>query len=832
MKRNAALVLGIAWVSGIVSMIYELVWVRYLGLLLGNSTYAVGTVTGCYMVGMAAGEFFIGSRAGRDAGKKQKTVLAGLALVLFLSPVIYRILAAVNSVCALGDSPAAVRAVWRIGISMAAMFLPTFLIGGILPVLTVRRTVSSGMIYAFHSLGAVMGAVLTGFFLIRRLGLSRSTLVGALLTAAAFAVSAAGEKSAQSEPEQKRRNAENRKSSESRRAFGEPEQKRRRTENGRKTAENAGIRRWVLVIYFLSGFTGMAFQVYQTRILTLFFMDSVYDFAVILAVFLAGSCLGNLVSSVWAERSEKPLKIFGGSQAVLGICSLLSLYIVSRLPFWTENVRSQSALYEIYGQNSFLTGIWIKAAYTSAILFVPAFLWGMAYPLTAKLCIDRSPDPGREAGIVLGWNTAGSAAGSLAASYVLVGLLGIQKAVLLNGCLNLAAGCLLLWIRQDDRRKTKRIWAGISAAAGIAVIAGIPEWDRFEMSTSFLAPGQDVEGYADIRFYREDAYGITSVVDFLPYEQTYLTTNRLYCQNTSDMNGSEDHRRLGYIPLLLHPNPQKVLVEGLGAGITLRGVQEYGGLEIDCVEISGAVADAAACFQEENGGVLDSSDVTLIIDDARNYLTTADQKYDVIIADIFFPMSSGSSSMFSREYYEVCRAALEPGGIMVQWIPIHQFSERELEITMKTFAQVFPETTVWFGMLGNSVPAAGLVGGNTPLSVSFERLEQLYGGETRMDLGNTALDDPYMFLSHFVCSLCPEDFPETIAVNTDDRPVLEYMNPQNTQTYSERGKANLKKLLERKGTAAEYVIFESPEQKEILDIYDQEIAEFIKRFIE
>ena len=190
---------------------------------------------------------------------------------------------------------------------------------------------------------------------------------------------------------------------------------------------------------------------------------------------------------------------------------------------------------------------------------------------------------------------------------------------------------------------------GVTAAAGILVIAGIPEWDRFEMSTSFLAPGQNVEGYVDIRFYQEDAYGITSVVDFLPYEQTYLTTNRLYCQNTSDMNGSEDHRRLGYIPLLLHPQPKKVLVEGLGAGITLRGVQEYGGLEIDCVEISGAVAEAAACFREENGGVLESPDVTLRIDDARNYLAAADKKYDVIIADIFFPMSSGSGSMFSRE---------------------------------------------------------------------------------------------------------------------------------------------------------------------------------------
>lgn len=819
MKKDAALVLGTAWIGGIVSMIYELVWVKYLGLLLGNSTYAVGTVTGCYMIGMAAGEFFIGGRAKKSPEKLQRIVTAGLALVLFLSPVMYRVLDAVNRLGIMAGGPAAGRMVWRVCISLAAMLIPTFLIGGLLPVLTAGKIASGGMIYAFHSLGAVTGAVLTGFFLIRYIGLSGSTAAGAFLMAGAFAaVFLNGRKGHQG----KRVTAEQEKETDRKQGSGK----------GAAKCCPAGTRKRILAAYCLSGFTGMAFQVYQTRILTLFFMDSVYDFAVILAVFLAGTWLGNLASSFWAERSEKPLRIFAGSQVILGICSLLSLHIVSRLPFWTENVRSQSTLYEIYGENGLWVGIGMKAACTAAILLVPAFLWGMAYPLAAKLCIDDNPDPGREAGIVLGVNTVGSAAGSLAASFLLVGLLGIQNAVLLNGCLNLAAGCLLIHAQQDEKRKTKQIWIGVSAAAGILVIAGAPKWDRFEMSTSFLAPGQDVEGYVDIRFYKEDAYGITSVVDFLPYEQTYLTTNRLYCQNTSDMNGAEDHRRLGYIPLLLHPEPKKVLVEGLGAGITLRGVQEYGGLQIDCVEISGAVAEAAACFREENGGVLDSSDVALMIDDARNYLTTANKKYDVIIADIFFPMSSGSGSMFSREYYEACRAALEPGGMMVQWIPIHQFSERELDITMKTFSQVFPETTVWFGMLGNSVPAAGLVGSDEPLEISFERLEDLYAGESSMDLYNTALDDPYMFLSHFICSVRPEDFSETIPINTDDRPVLEYLNPLDTQTYSERGKTNLRKLLEQKDSAAEFTVFGNAEQKEILKLYDQEIAEFITRFTE
>lgn len=821
MKKDTAFQLSISWICGIVSMIYELVWVRYLGLLLGNSIYAAGTVTGCYMIGMAAGEFFIGRKAQTSPERLQQMISAGLSLVLFFSPVLYQGLAAVNGLCPLAGSPMALRMAWRICISLMAMLLPTCLIGGMLPVLTARKLVSGGMIYAFHSLGAVMGAVLTGFFLIRCMGLSRSTWVGGFLMAAAFGISCLNN----------RNKVEGEKQIQPKQPAGKAGcRKEDRCREQDRCPEN--IRRWILAVYCVSGFTGMAFQMYQTRILTLFFMDSVYDFAIILAVFLAGSCLGNLASSVLAQRSKRQVKILAASQILLGIGSLFSLYIVSRLPFWTENIRSQSKLYELYGENGFWVGMGMKAACTAAILLIPAFLWGVAYPLVAKLCIEDHTNTGRESGVVLGVNTVGSAAGSLAASFLLVGILGIQKAIVLNGCLNLAAGCVLIYVQREERKNRKFAWIGIAAAAGAAVAVGIPQWDRFEMSTSFLAPGQDVDGYVDIRFYQEDAYGITSVVDFLPYEQTYLTTNRLYCQNTSDMNGSEDHRRLGYIPLLLHPEPKTVLVEGLGAGITLRGVQEYGGLDIDCAEISGAVAKAAACFDEENGNVLNSPDVTLTIEDARNYLTAADKKYDVIIADIFFPMSSGSGSMFSREYYEACRKALAQGGLMTQWIPIHQFSEQELEITMKTFSQVFPETTVWFGMLGNSVPVVGLVGSDVPLKLSFEHLETVYKGEHHMDLYHTALDDPYMFLSHFVCAIHPEDFPEAVRINTDDRPVLEYLNPLDTQTYWERGKNNLKNLLEQKESAADYVEFQDPQQRAVLEIYDQEIAEFILGFLD
>lgn len=166
---------------------------------------------------------------------------------------------------------------------------------------------------------------------------------------------------------------------------------------------------------------------------------------------------------------------------------------------------------------------------------------------------------------------------------------------------------------------------------------------------------------------------------------------------------------------------------------------------------------------------------------------------------------------------------------MAQWIPLHQFSEEELEITMKTFSQVFPHTSIWFGMIGSSVPVAGLIGSDSSIELSYQRLEEMYAeGFSDMALDETALDDPYMFLSHFVTTITPKNFSETTAVNTDDRPVLEFLNPMETSSYRERGRQNLERLLELKTSAEPFVEFYREDQKQILSDYDVQISEFIE----
>ncbi len=777
---------------GVGALIFELVWTRYLGIVLGGTSYAVGTVTACYMVGLALGSFLLGPLVDRWGKRVTAAVFFGFGLLCAVSPLCYR---AVRTLALHLDGGLGARVL----VSFAALLLPTSLVGGMIPAMAAvgGKGGEEGEIYAFHTLGSIAGAALAGFWSISAMGLTGSLLLAGLLSALA------GTLLLWSGPI--------------------PEEATHRGSGGADgRTYSPAVRKGAIVVYGISGFTGMAYQMYQTKLLTWFFMDSVYDFAIILMVFLAGSALGNFFFAAVARRDTDHGAWLMGTQLLLSVLTVSGLFLVQRLPYWTAHIQRASQLYPDFGSWAWVVSVLYKMGISALFLLPVTILWGGAFPLVSRICRGEERRQGRTLGYMLGWNTVGSALGSLLGSFVIVTLIGWRQGILLNSAMNAAAaGILFLYGRPGGKERWRALWA----AAPLVLILLLPEWDQFEMSTSFLEPGQDVEGYVDYLYYNEDAYGVTTVVDFLPADQKYLVTNRLYCQNTSLMGGAEDHRRLGYIPLLLKPDASRMLVTGLGAGITLDGAAARKGVQVDCVEISRSVIEAARCFGEENHNVLDRENVTVIQDDARSYVSHCEKQYDVITGDIFFPMSSGSSNLFSLEYYEDCYDRLTEDGMMVQWFPLHQFPGETLKITINTFDRVFPYSYLWFGMLGDSTPAAGIMGTKQPLKLSMEDISAVYEQETELaaNLRETALDDPYMFLSHFITRV---EHDGTERVNTDDRPVLEYMVPRSMEGYREVGMKNLQALLEEKASCLPYMEESTLLDGELLELYDEAIKEF------
>lgn len=804
MNRHRGAILPAAFLGGFASLVYELVWIRYLALLLGGTAYATGVVTACYMTGLALGGFLLGRLGDRWERESAACAFGGFGALCALSPLIYLGIRALSLSLGRGLEGGGLLAV-RILAAALGLLIPTACIGGMTPALmkAYRRERDSALVYAWFTLGSVLGAAAAGFFLLPALGLSGSALAGGLCALAGLAClrSCSGE------------------------AAAAPA---RRSEAAGTKPYPQKVRRYTVLLYGVSGFTAMAFQMYLTRLLTLFFMDSVYDFTLILAVFLTGLFLGNCLGELLARRSGNDLFWLALGQGLAGLTCLMTLILVPHLPFWTDGIATVPGLAADFAGNAFLRGLLRKGGFCALAALPPAVLWGSVFPLAAKVFLRGKDTVSAGTGLLTGWNTVGSALGSLLGTFLLIGLLGLRGSILLGAALNIAvaAGCALLGQEALSRKQRAGIW-GLSGAALLLALV-LPAWNRFELSTSFLKPGQDVSDAVELLYYREDASGVTSVAHFLPYDEKYLTTNRLYCQSTADLGGPEDHRRLGLLPLLLHPDSQSVLLTGLGSGVTLRGAAEAGGGQIDCVEISPAVAEAAECFREENGAVLSRDNVRVMVEDARNYMLRTEKQYDVVVGDIFFPMSSGSSSLFSLEYYESVRGRLKEGGLMVQWLPLHQFARPELELTANTFAHVFPNSCYILGMIGTSVPVVGLVGNEEPLAVDLERLQAVYESRPELAniLGETALDDPYMLLSHYIGPITPENGP----IVTDNKPLLEYLNPARSSSYQERGLENLAWLIAQKAPAKEITVC-NPDQAAILDEYDQMIADFVTNFV-
>jgi spermidine synthase len=140
-----------------------------------------------------------------------------------------------------------------------------------------------------------------------------------------------------------------------------------------------------------------------------------------------------------------------------------------------------------------------------------------------------------------------------------------------------------------------------------------------------------------------------------------------------------------------------VLIVGVGAGVTAGAISIHPEIErIVICEIEPTVPRSArAYFGNENHHVFDDPRVELVFDDARHFLQTTDERFDVITSDPIHPWVRGAATLYSLEYLTLARNHLTPGGVVTQWVPLYETDMRSVKSEIGTFAKVFPDTTLW-----------------------------------------------------------------------------------------------------------------------------------------
>jgi spermidine synthase len=664
--------------SGSAALIYEIVWLHLLRLVIGASSLSVGIVLASFMGGMFVGSFGFAKWVPRTHSplRVYAALELGIGLCGLLMPLVLPIVRGVYADAA-GHGPLgiALRAV----IAALSLLPPTAMMGATLPAVarrysnTVAGRASLANLYAANTLGAVAGCVLCGFVLLALFDVWIATLtavaINLAIAFAAYRVSARdgapGPASAVEIP-----------------AAGAT------LESPSSAVTSSTVRqpRAATLVYLaaaLSGLTALGAQVLWTRLLTLLFGATVYAFSIILGVFLGGLGIGAVIAARVIARGTDPRRGLAMTQLALAPALLWSTGLLADvLPYSSPTTATPIGALHV-----------LHVLRAIEVMLPAAVLWGMSFPFA--LAAVEHEDPSHATGRVYAANTIGSIIGSLAISFWTIprlGTYGSGQLLILVAAISGAALVPVLLRNRSSGLAPQLGAALIVLGAGAACAALAPG-----VSGVFLAHGRAIWSVdpRDRYPYISEGASSTVAVHIAPDgSQHFHVAGRVEAStNQADMRLQ---RLLGHLSALAHPHPKRVLVVGLGAGVTAGALKLHPEVErLVICEIEPRVAGAARLFSRENYAVLDDPRVQVVFDDARHYLATTDERFDVITSDPIHPWVRGNSVLFSREYYEIVKARLTPDGIATQWVPLYDTSEQAIRIQLRTFLGAFPNGSVW-----------------------------------------------------------------------------------------------------------------------------------------
>ena len=689
--------------SGCAALIYEVVWFQLLQLSIGSSAVSLGVLLGIFMGGMCLGSLLLPRYI--DPAQHPLRVYAFLELgiglcgliVLFAVPVVGDLY---TRVAGTGQTSLFLRAL----VAGILLIPPTLLMGATLPAIArwVESTPSGvawlGYFYGGNLAGAVAGSLLAGFYLLRVYDMPTTTYAAVVLNVvvALIALAIAGRTKS---------------------AVGV-------TPEISTAAVVPPGARLVYIAIALSGLTAMGAQVVWTRMLSLLFGATTYTFSLILAIFLVGLGIGSSLGAAIARGKTNSRMALGLTQ--VGLCAALAWAAYqtgASLPFWPINPSiSKSLLYNF--QLDLMRGIWV--------MLPGAILWGMSFPLALASVAERGQDPGRLVGGVYAANTLGAIVGALVTGLILVAWVGTPMTQQILIGIAALSGLLMLMPGEGEVRKpltsTPVIVIGVALAAGL-LARTVPPRDVWGI---LVAYGRYAATWVDQNEIIYVDEGVTASVAVSRTPNGVLNYhNAGKVQASSEPQDMRLQRMLGHITTLVPKNPARVLVIGCGAGVTAGAVSIDPAVKNQTIaEIEPLVPRVVSThFAEHNFNVVANPKVTVHLDDARHYLLTTDEKFDAITSDPLDPWVKGAATLYTREFFDVVKQHLNPGGVVTLFVQLYESSEAAAKSEIATFLEAFPDGAVF----ANTINGQGY---------DLVLFGQLGGGKIDVDAVQKRLDDP------------------------------------------------------------------------------------------
>jgi spermidine synthase len=692
--------------SGAAGLIYESIWTRYLGLFVGHDAYAQIIVLVIFLGGMSAGAMAVSRWSSRL--KQPLYGYVGIELVVGCIGLVFHDVFQATTGWAyqsiypsLAGSWALIAVKWAIA---GALILPqSVLLGATFPLMSagvlrlqpVKPGRKLSMLYFSNSLGAAVGVLVAGFYLVELAGLPGTILAAAMLNlvvaAATICLMVAGR---------------------SRASAGAQSDASPATGAAVYAAQPAAPVQLERLLLFTSLGTAVASFIYEIdwiRMLSLVLGSATHSFELMLSAFILGLALGAWWIRARADRLADPLRTLGIVQWVMGVLALSTLPLYMSSFDWTASLLATFARNDA-GYNGFTLA---RYALCLAIMFPATFCAGMTLPLITRVLLTSGSGE-RAIGAVYAWNTLGSIIGVVIGGLVLLPLVGLKLMLILGAAIDMGIGLVLISKSRTSRKPARRLALAATLAAGLAAVVLAL---RTRLDTNVLASGVYRSGVItkpdqrDILFYRDGRTATVSAAKVKSTGVISLATNGKpdaslppawfqACDASSPqmpMTGDAATQTLSPLVALAYaPWAKTAAMIGQGSGMSSHLLLANPHLkELVTLEIEPQMVEGSRLFYPANRRVFDDPRSKIVIDDAKSYFASAQQKYDLIISEPSNPWVSGVSGLFTTEFYGRISGYLSENGVFGQWLHVYELDDRLVLSVMAALHQNFRSYEVY-----------------------------------------------------------------------------------------------------------------------------------------
>lgn len=755
----------VLFVSGFCSLVYQVAWFRLARQVFGSSTASTSVVVAIFMGGLGLGAAIFGRRIARAARPLNlyAALEVGIALTAGLTPLtiglVQWIYVGFGGAQGMGGAGALAM---RLALATVVLGIPTTLMGGTLPVMAHALQVDRdrgrrwvAWLYGVNTLGAVTGAVIANFAAIELLGIRKTIWLAALINLLLPIAVLSWARRARSREEA-------------------PSPSDAATPPAVSTARVLPVP-VLLVVAALVGFVFFLMEIVWYRLLGPLLGGTSYTFGLILAMALVGIGVGSLAYAKGRRTRRPTVNALALSLALEGLLMIVPFALGDRLAYFTNVLRDLSAVGFV--------GLVASWAIVAALVVVPAAaVAGYQFPLLVGLFGSGGDRVGLDVGRVYAWNTAGSILGSLAGGFGLLPLFGAVRLWWGSAAFLAVASLALAGRGLFDSRLRAVPTLVIAALTLVLCQADGPTafWRHSAIGAGRLGdvartPNDLTYAFNGWRLNLiEEVEGVESNVALMSYDQLSLIVNGK--NDGSAVSDAPTVVMSGLIGAILHPDPRRGLVIGLGTGSSAGWLAAVESIErVDVVELEPAVVSLAVAFGPVNAVAHESEKIDLFVGDGREFVLTTDETYDVVFSEPSNPYRAGVADLFSQGFYRGVEKRLAPGGIFLQWLQLYEVDARVLQSALVTITSVFPHVETW---MVNSADLL-LVASRDPLRHDLDLLaarvqQEPYRTALRNTWGVAGLEGLY---SGFVAG--PE-LASTLGrsdrgvISTDDRPVLEF----------------------------------------------------------